>query len=127
MYNAEKIEFTDIEILIDKLQPGNIIQMVDDTNPDKYIVHNMVIVPMANGKLAAIESLMSDDKITTGEFTYNNYTVLDFDKYPMTLGIEPKFGTKVAEIYRGLGFHSDNLLYTIIYYSAKKGYWYSLF
>ena len=124
---SENIEITNITSLIDKIQVGNVIQMVDDTNPDKRIIHNMVVVPMANGKLAAIESLMSDDEITTGKYTYNNYTELDFNNYPNTLGIEPKFGTKVAEIYRGLGFHSTNLLYTITYYNEKEGYWYSLF
>lgn len=127
IYNSENIEITNITSLADKIQVGNIIQIVDDTNPDKRIIHNMVVVPMANGKLAAIEELMSDDKITTGDFTYCNYTELDFKKYPNTLGIEPKFGTKVAEIYRGLGFHPSNLLYTITYYNEKEGYWYSLF
>lgn len=78
---SENIEITNIASLADKIQVGNIIQIVDDTNPDKRIIHNMVVVPMANGKLAAIEELMSDDKITTGDFTYCNYTELDFDKY----------------------------------------------
>lgn len=124
--SSKKIEITNIASLIDKIAVGNIIQMVDDTNPDSRIIHNMVVVPMANGKLAAIEELMSDDKITTGEFTYCNFTELDFKKYPNTLGIEPKFGTRVSEIYRGLGSHPTNLLYTIIYYNEEEGYWYSL-
>lgn len=92
-----------------ELKVGNVVQLyrlIDGT------IHNMIILMDCNNNAIAMEELLRDDKPTFSGITGGNYTYLDMDAYPKTLGIETTFGNVVVEVYKGIGSCTDNIVKT---------------
>lgn len=102
-----------------QLKSGMVIQLVTENkekvDPTKHpSVSNMLIV-QAGSRFVAIETLWSGEEVVVDESTGNNYCVIDFEKYPHTMGINPIFGEHVCAIFNDIIHPDENHSYKVVH------------
>lgn len=102
-----------------QLKSGMVIQLITE-NKEKVdltknpSVSNMVIVKDGN-RFVAIEALWSGEEVVVDEHTGNNYCVIDFEKYPHTMGINPIFGEHVCTIFNSIIHPNPKHSYSVVH------------